>query len=315
MENTAGSNEELEELDSDQSSNSEQDVEEGTIEEKAPVNTPKGQKRPAPPAIPVSISADALTQPGCPEPAPQIRIVHDKMPQNEGEFKCPSCVYRKDGIPGIVLQKRNQGEILSIQLSLNCGHTCDIIINKNLELVSQTCRDYDIDLDVDKFLEGDAELDTYIGKMAPKHDHAKGDELEHQMLSALQVMNLKFSAKQLSVVIPTKAQLKTEAQIKAEEEKTRQQSELTSTDNVAYLRVMEFEKLAAGHNSYSIEKFCQALKGIDKAVILSFIKKIDNDFLISYDDKTKMVRFYNPSTPEMEILSRAFEKWIRFNRF
>ena len=60
--------------------------------------------------------------------------------------------------------------------------------------------------------------------------------------------------------------------------------------------------------------FSDRCQDLDKEFIIGFIKKIDNDFLVAYNEERKLVQFFNPSPPELEILSREFEKWLRFNR-
>jgi len=80
------------------------------------------------------------------------------------------------------------------------------------------------------------------------------------------------------------------------------------------MRLLGFEKLASGGKSYKIGEFCKTLKDIDPQVVIDFIKAVDNDMLIAYDEGKGQVVVYELSGPELEIMARQFEKWLRFGR-
>jgi hypothetical protein len=228
-------------------------------------------------------------------------------------IKCQDCINNKSGLPEIMLESQKESGLLSIKFSAHCGCPCRIVINQNFELVEHSCASFkprekiSDSFDFDEFLESDKEIDDILVTKQIKPAQ-RLVTVEDQMKMAV-----KRLAKPLAILIPTTAQKKTEEQLRAEREERLR--ELTGTEsNLVYLRVLEFEKLAASNNGYQIDKFSKALKNLDKGAIIGFIKKINNEFLIVYNEKSQSVRFFNPSKPVLEILSREFEKWLRFNR-
>nr|MDO8115482.1 hypothetical protein [Candidatus Sigynarchaeota archaeon] len=238
----------------------------------------------------------------------------EKKVFSQKKMRCAACANNLDArVNAVILQEQKESETLLITFTIHCGYPCQVIINRNFDLIEQSCtsfvpREITIDtFDFDKFLEGNQELDDVLLKKQVKQA-AKMASLEDQMKIAVKKL-----VKPLGLLIPTTAQKKTQAQLSVERDE--RLKEFAGIDvNIVYVRVLEFEKLAASGNSWTIDKLCKALKGIDKASIIGFIKKIDNDFLVTYDVDTHIVKFYNPSKPELEILSREFEKWLRFNR-
>ena len=93
---------------------------------------------------------------------------------------------------------------------------------------------------------------------------------------------------------------------------SRQQDE--ADGNRVYERVLEFDKAASGKKSYNIGEFCKMLNDVEPDMITGFIKEFDNDFLIDFDVNKQRVMFNDPSPPELEIMGREFEKWLRFGR-
>jgi hypothetical protein len=205
---------------------------------------------------------------------------------------------------------------VAIKFNPLCGHPCTIVINRAFEIVEHVCTSYlereEIkaslsDFDFDKFISGSEDLDDFLLKQKTRQA-SKLVSLEDQMKVAVKKL-----VKPLAILVPTAVQRKSEAQLRAErEDRLRQVVEVEA--NLVYLRVLEFEKAATGNNSYPIDKLSKLLKDLDKKYITGFIQKVNNDFLISYSEETQTVRFYSPSKPEVEILSREFEKWLRFNR-
>ena len=234
--------------------------------------------------------------------------------QRDNTIKCETCIYNTNKRSFISIQKINDDKALAISFDMRCNLPSRLIIKDDLTIIAHQCADYIEDIDLTFNDEVEEVPGSTILKTRPKKvEEKKSSSLVHQMKSAMSVINMKLS-RPLALAIPTGVEKKSEEQIKAEREREIQYQQETG-DNLPYLRVLEFEKLARGHNKYQIDKFCKALRDLDKKTILSFITRIDNEFLISYDKKTESVRFYNPSEPELEILSRAFEKWLRFRRF
>ncbi len=233
------------------------------------------------------------------------------------ELKCKSCKRCKDGrVPVAIFQPMEGGRGVAIKFSPQCGHACTIVINNAFEITEHVCTSYveieavqiaPSDFDFDRFIEGGEELDDFLLKQKTRQA-GKLVSLEDQMKVAVKKL-----VKPLAVLIPTAVERKSEAQLRAEREDRLRQIVETEA-NMVYLRVLEFEKAAIGGNSYQIDKLSKMLKDLDKRYITGFIQKVNNDFLISYSEKTQTVRFYSPSKPEVEILSREFEKWLRFNR-
>ncbi|MFX0101402.1 MAG: hypothetical protein ACFFCS_17640, partial [Candidatus Hodarchaeota archaeon] len=149
------------------------------------------------------------------------------------------------------------------------------------------------DLDVESFLESGLELDL-------------PDE------SLLEEVTATAAETPLAKLVPTKVEKKTDEEIKAEEEKLK--AAKSSDANLVYLRLLAFEKAASGYNKYKMTDFSKMLKDLDPGTIISFIKELDNEFLIDYDQDKKTVIINDPSPPEVEIISREFEKWLRFGR-
>nr|MDO8087481.1 hypothetical protein [Candidatus Sigynarchaeum springense] len=210
----------------------------------------------------------------------------------------------------------DDGASVAIKFNPKCGHPCTVVISKSFEITEHICtsfvqkeseRDDASSFDFDRFIEGSEELDDFLLKQQTKKA-SKLVSLEDQMKVAVKKL-----VKPLAILVPTAVQKKSEAQLRAEREDRLRQ--LVETEaNVIYMRVLEFEKAAMGSNAYPIDKLSKMLKDLDKKYITGFIQKINNDFLISYNEQTQVVRFYNPSKPELEILSREFEKWLRFSR-
>ena len=248
-----------------------------------------------------------------PELTPIVEIPPRSIkPLINGEIKCKACKNNKGGQPEINLEQQASG-LLEIKFNGHCGCPFRITLNRNFEMVEHSCvsfkpLDQGADsFDFDAFLESDKEIDDIIAEKPAKP--AK----KLVLIEDLMKMAVKNLARPLVLLIPTTAQKKTEAQLRAERE--HRMKELIGTEvNLVYLRVLEFEKHAASNNAYQIDKFCKGLKNLDKGAIIGFIKKVNNDFLIVYDEQAQTVRFFNPSKPELEILSREFEKWLRFNR-
>nr|MDO8114752.1 hypothetical protein [Candidatus Sigynarchaeota archaeon] len=229
------------------------------------------------------------------------------------KVKCHGCANNIDArLPVVVIQKQKDSNNVIIKFGAQCGHGCQVILNKDLELIDHICSSFKTrgsvdDFDFDKFLEGQEELDDVLLKKQAKQA-AKLVGLEDQMKIAVKKL-----VKPLAMLIPTTAQKKTEEMLRAERE-ARLREVVEIDVNIVYLRVLEFEKLAAGNTTYPIDKLCKMLKNLDKTTLVGFIRKINNDFLVTYNEDAQTVRFYNPSKPELEILSREFEKCLRFNR-
>jgi hypothetical protein len=267
-----------------------------------------------------AIPADASSNQEAPvsNEQPGIEHVVETPPQEikvaiKCDVKCKDCANNKSGHPEIVLDHQATGGLLTIKFNARCGCPSRVVINQNFELVEHSCtsfraRDIGSDsFDFDEFLESDKEIDDVL-VVKPAKPAQKLVSIEETMKAAVKKL-----AKPLALLIPTTAQKKTEAQLRSEREI--RMKELVGTEvNLVYLRVLEFEKLASGTNSFPIDKLCKALKDLDKGAIIGFIKKVNNDFLIEYNEQSQVVRFFNPSKPELEILSREFEKWLRFNR-
>jgi hypothetical protein len=242
----------------------------------------------------------------------------EQRPAAKGkELKCKSCKLCKDErVPAAIVQPMESGRSVAIKISPQCGHACTIVINNAFEITEHVCTSYieveagqgtGSDFDFDRFIDGGEELDDFLLKQNTKKV-GKLVTLEDQMKVAVKKL-----VKPLAILVPTAVERKSEAQLRAErEDRLRQILEIEA--NMVYLRVLEFEKAAIGGISYSIDKLSKMLKDLDKRFITGFIQKVNNDFLISYSEKTQTVRFYSPSKPEVEILSREFEKWLRFNR-
>ncbi len=243
---------------------------------------------------------------------------HDQTPTaNIKGLKCKSCQRCKDErVPVVILQSMEGERSMAIKFNPQCGRACTIVINSTFEITEHVCTSYieneatqstSSDLDLERFIEGGEELDDFLLKQKTKQA-GKLVTGEDQMNIAV-----KKQVKPLAILVPTAVERKSEAQLRAErEDRLRQIIEIEA--NMVYLRVLEFEKAAIGGDSYQIDKLSKILKDLDKKFITGFIQKINNEFLISYNEKTQTVRFYNPSKPEVEILSREFEKWLRFNR-
>lgn len=262
----------------------------------------------------ITIAKSEAARPNATTPS----IAHEPAaPASSKELKCKTCLHCKDErVPAAILQKIDDGKAVVIKFNPQCGHPCTIVINKDFEIEEHICTSYVeqaestgpiSDFDFDRFISGSEDLDDFLLKQKTRQA-SKLVTLEDQMKVAVKKL-----VKPLAILVPTVVQKKTEDQLRAErEDRLRKIVEIEG--NIVYLRVLEFEKAAMGNNSYSIDKFSKMLKDLDKKHIIGFIQKINNDFLISYNDKTQTVRFYNPSKPELEILSREFEKWLRFNR-
>ncbi len=243
---------------------------------------------------------------------------HEQRPAAKGKkLKCKSCKRCNDErVPVAIFQSMEGGRSVAIRLSPQCGHACTIVINNAFEITEHVCTSYieaeaaqgtGSDFDFDRFIAGGEELDDFLLRQKTKQT-GKLVTLEDQMKVAVKKL-----AKPLALLVPTGVQRKSEAQLRTErDDRLRLIVEIEA--NTTYLRVLEFEKAAAGGNSYQIDKLSKMLKSLDKKFIVGFIQKVDNDFLISYNEKTQTVHFYHPSKPELEILSREFEKWLRFNR-
>lgn len=247
-----------------------------------------------------------------PEPTVETLSTEKKISLKR-DIKCQDCINNKSGQSEIMLEQQKESSLLSIKFSGHCGCPYRIVINQDFELVEHSCASFkprekvSDSFDYDEFLESDKEIDDIIA-IKQVNSAQKLVTVEDQMKMAV-----KRLAKPLALLIPTTAQKKTEEQLRAEREE--RMMELTGTEvNLVYLRILEFEKLAASNNGYQIDKFSKELKNLDKGAIIGFIKKINNEFLIAYNEKSQSVRFFNPSKPELEILSREFEKWLRFNR-
>ncbi|HME54336.1 MAG TPA: hypothetical protein VKM55_19075 [Candidatus Lokiarchaeia archaeon] len=254
-----------------------------------------------------TIAEHAIPEQAVEASSPESRI-HLKC-----SIKCSDCSNNKSLIPEIVLEQKDASGLLTIKFSGRCGCPSRIIINHDFELLEHSCasfkpREHETEaFDFDEFLESDKEIDDILAEK-PVKPAQKLVTVEDQMKMAV-----KRLAKPLALLIPTTAQKKTEEQLRVEREE--RMRELVGTDvNLVYLRVLEFEKLAASNNSYPIDKFSKSLKDLDKGSIIGFIKKVNNDFLITFNEDSQAIRFFNPSKPELEILSREFEKWLRFNR-
>ncbi len=248
---------------------------------------------------------------------PTSEAPQEKELPKSRELKCKSCIHCKDErVPAAIFQSMDDGKSIAIKFNPKCGHPCTIVINNSFEITDHVCTSYvekeveqggDNVFDFERFIEGSEELDDFLLKQQTKRA-SRLVSLEDQMKVAVKKL-----VKPLAMLVPTAVQKKSEAQLRAErDDRLRQIVEIEA--NVIYLRVLEFEKAAAGGNSYPIDKLSKMLKDLDKRYITGFIQKINNEFLISYSEQTQTVRFYNPSKPELEILSREFEKWLRFNR-
>lgn len=112
--------------------------------------------------------------------------------------------------------------------------------------------------------------------------------------------------------ISTKVEKKTAAELKKEEEKLK--SLETSESSLVYMRLLGFEKLASVGKTYKLGDFCKTLKDIEPNVVIDFIKAVDNDMLIAFEENKGQVVVSDLSGPELEIMSRQFEKWLRFGR-
>ncbi|MEX2725872.1 MAG: hypothetical protein Q6353_001355 [Candidatus Sigynarchaeum springense] len=112
--------------------------------------------------------------------------------------------------------------------------------------------------------------------------------------------------------ISTKVEKKTEEDIKREEE--RHKAQAATESSLVYMRLLAFEKACSVPKTYKIADFCKILKDIDTQTVADFITAVDNDFIIKYDSDKAQVIVSEISGPEMEILSRQFEKWLRFGR-
>jgi hypothetical protein len=242
----------------------------------------------------------------------------ERQPHAKGkELKCKSCMCCNDErIPVAIFQPMEGGRSMAIKFSPKCGHACTIVINSAFEITEHVCtsciereadKGADSDFDFDRFIAGNEDLDGFLLKQKTRQA-GKLVTLEDQMKVAVKKL-----VKPLAILVPTAVQKKSESQLRAErEDRLRQILEVEA--NLVYLRVLEFEKAATGSISYPIDKLSKMLKDLDKKYITGFIHKVNNDFLISYSEQTQTVRFYSPSKPEVEILSREFEKWLRFNR-
>ncbi|MEX2683093.1 MAG: hypothetical protein Q6373_016000 [Candidatus Sigynarchaeota archaeon] len=241
----------------------------------------------------------------------------DAQPPKRKELKCKSCKFCMDErVPAAIFQKMDDGVSVAIKVNPKCGHPFTVVINRSFEVIDHVCTSYaqketpkdDVeDFDFDRFIEGSEELDDFLLKQQTRRA-SKLVSLEDQMKVAVKKL-----VKPLAILVPTAVQKKSEEQLRAErDDRLRQIVEIEA--NITYLRVLEFEKAAIGASAYPIEKLSRMLKNLDRKYIIGFIQRINNDFLISYNEKTQTVHFYNPSKPELEILSREFEKWLRFNR-
>ncbi|MFX0100761.1 MAG: hypothetical protein ACFFCS_14390 [Candidatus Hodarchaeota archaeon] len=243
-----------------------------------------------------------------------------KIPSERGEvatkprLKCISCLhnyYKKDNF--LKLKENKDFGHVSVSFTPDCGYRSEITINKNFEFVEHKCEFYKKDMlqhvDVDEFLDGDGDLDFLIKSLSRGHRRTL-DTHEPD----LNLKEIKRPPKKKPVgLIPTEPEFRSEEQ-DAQVEAEMLSKMIETDDNLPYLRILAFEKLAVGQNAYDIDDFSEKLKNLDKELIIGFIEKIDNEFLISYSEEKKAVHFFNPSSPEIEILSREFEKWLRFNR-
>ncbi len=112
--------------------------------------------------------------------------------------------------------------------------------------------------------------------------------------------------------ISTKVEKKSDADLKREEE--RQKAQAASESSLVYMRLLAFEKACSIPKTFKLADFCRMLKDVDQQTIANFIVAVDNDFIIKYDNEKAQVVVSEISGPEMEILSRQFEKWLRFGR-
>ncbi|NMC07918.1 MAG: hypothetical protein GYA24_22110 [Candidatus Lokiarchaeota archaeon] len=112
--------------------------------------------------------------------------------------------------------------------------------------------------------------------------------------------------------ISTKVEKKSEADLKREEE--RQKAQAATESSLVYMRLLAFEKACSIPKNFKVSDLSKMLKDLDPQVLIDFITAVDNDFIIKYDDDKKQVVVSEISGPEMEILTRQFEKWLRFGR-
>ncbi|MHA1890591.1 MAG: hypothetical protein ACTSYS_06355, partial [Promethearchaeota archaeon] len=166
------------------------------------------------------------------------------------------------------------------------------------------------DLDIDSFLEEGLDLDLseietkggkVSGAITPGAVEAKPTKPAKPLLT-----------KSISELIPTKVLKKSEEELRKEQEEL--EKKMASDANLIYMRLLAFETAAQGNKKYKISEFSKILKDLEPDVIINFIKALDNDFIIDYDEKKKLVLINDPSPPELEIISREFEKWLRFGR-
>lgn len=112
--------------------------------------------------------------------------------------------------------------------------------------------------------------------------------------------------------ISTKVEKKSDADLKREEE--RQRAQAASESSLVYMRLLAFEKACSIPKSFKLADISRMLKDLDPQIIANFVVAVDNDFIIKYDNEKEQVVISEISGPEMEILSRQFEKWLRFGR-
>src|SRR5271157_5222073 len=112
--------------------------------------------------------------------------------------------------------------------------------------------------------------------------------------------------------ISTRVEKKSAAELKKEEDKLKEAA--SSESSLVYMRLLGFEKLASVGKTYKLGEFCKTLKDIEPQVVIDFVKSVDNDILIAYDENKGQVVVSDLSGPELEIMSRQFEKWLRFGR-
>jgi hypothetical protein len=119
-------------------------------------------------------------------------------------------------------------------------------------------------------------------------------------------------AQPLTKLIPTRVQKKSAADLKREADRLKE--ETSGNSGLVYLRLLAFEKALGGSNKYKLGEFCKMLKDIEPQTVIDFIKAFDNDMLIDYDEGKGQVFIGEPSEPEIAIMSRKFESWLRFGK-
>ncbi|MHA1683281.1 MAG: hypothetical protein ACTSUE_20245 [Promethearchaeota archaeon] len=214
-------------------------------------------------------------------------------------IECPVCGEKYDiEIPDILIEDKQVKGVMEIKLKLSCGHECKVVFDQDMKVtkIKKVEKKGQIDFDVDAFLEGNEE----IGVLFPSMEE----------VDLLGRPKLKLS-KSLSELVPTKPEMKTADQIKADDEKI--ERDLKTEIGLIKARVVEFEKILGTRNKIKMAECCKLLKDIKSREVIKFIRILDNDMILRFNANKDEIIINNPTDQEVEVLGSLFERHLRFH--